>query len=150
VFALWVLCSLFFIIDLTRAQSNQETKSDQEVMVSEANYRSFENRLETVCQVLKIPGMSAAIVRDQELVWVSGFGYADLQNQVPATADTIYGLASVTKPVAAVLIMQLVEEGLVDLDAPISGYDVNLLGDQITVRHLMTHTSEGIPGTVHN
>ena len=41
--------------------------------------------LETVRQALKIPGMSAAVVQDQELVWAQGFGYADLENQVAAT-----------------------------------------------------------------
>jgi CubicO group peptidase (beta-lactamase class C family) len=114
-------------------------------------WEAFEADLETVRQALKIPGMSAAVVQDQELVWARGFGYADLENQVPATPHTPYGLASVTKPVAAVLIMQLVEEGLVDLDAPISDYGVSLASEGvITVRHLLTHTSEGVPGTVHD
>ena len=75
----------------------------------EANLDRFEAHLETIRQTLNIPGMSAAVVHDQELIWAKGFGYADLENQIPATPDTPYGLASVTKPVAAVLIMQLVE-----------------------------------------
>jgi CubicO group peptidase (beta-lactamase class C family) len=59
--------------------------------------------------MLKNSGMSAAVVQDQELIWASGFGYVDVENQIAAGPDTPYGLASVTKPVAAVLIMQLVE-----------------------------------------
>jgi CubicO group peptidase (beta-lactamase class C family) len=113
-------------------------------------FTSFETHLDTIRQALKIPGMSAAVVQNQELVWAAGFGYADLENQVVATPDTPYGLASVTKPVAAVLIMQLVEQGLVDLDAPLTQYGVNMDNDDITVRHLLTHTSEGVLGTVHN
>ena len=112
-------------------------------------FTDFANHLESVRQILKIPGMSAAIVEDQELVWAEGFGYANLENQIEASPDTPYGLASVTKPVAAVIIMQLVEEGLIDLDAPIANYGVTLLGNEITVRHLLTHTSEGIPGSKH-
>jgi CubicO group peptidase (beta-lactamase class C family)/uncharacterized membrane protein len=112
-------------------------------------FSSFANNLETVRETLKIPGMSVAVVQDQEVIFAQGFGYADLENQILATPDTPYGLASVTKPVAAVLMMQLVEEGLVDLDTPIADYGVNLLGDEITVRHLLTHTSEGVPGTQH-
>ena len=69
--------------------------------------------------MLKIPGMLVALVQDQQVIWAKGFGYADLENQVLATANTPYGLASVTKPITAVLIMQLVEEGIVDLDAGI-------------------------------
>ena len=113
-------------------------------------FPSFETHLEFIRQELKIPGMSAAIVKDHALVWATGFGYADLEHKVAATPDTPYGLASVTKPIGAVVIMQLVEEGLVDLDAPINQYGVDLGNDAITVRHLLTHTSEGIPGTEHH
>ncbi len=58
-------------------------------------------------------------------------------------------MASVTKSVAAIVLMQLVEEGLVNLDDPISDYGVNLEADGvITVKHVFNHTSEGNPGTV--
>jgi CubicO group peptidase (beta-lactamase class C family) len=95
--------------------------------------------------------MSAAVVQEQELIWAQGFGYADLENQVEATADTPYGLASVTKPIAATLLMQFVEEGLIDLDTPVRDYGVKIDSEGvITVRHLLTHVSEGVPGTTHN
>ena len=55
-----------------------------------------------------------------------------------------------TKPVAAVLIKQLVEEGLIDLDTPVSQYSVDLVGDVVTIQHLMPPTPEGVPGTTHN
>jgi CubicO group peptidase (beta-lactamase class C family) len=127
------------------------TSGQAESEIVGENLARFEDDLEVVRQMLKIPGMSAAVVQDQQLIWAKGFGYADLENQVLATADTPYGLASVTKPIAAVLIMQLVEEGVVDLDAGIEEYGVGILGQSgVTVRHLLTHTSEGIPGTKHN
>ncbi len=111
----------------------------------------FERNLDTIRQALKIPGMSAAVVRDQQLIWARGFGYADLENQVTATPDTPYGLASVTKPIAATLIMGLVEEGVIDLDAPVTRYGVEVPSEGVvTVRHLLTHTSEGIPGAAHD
>jgi CubicO group peptidase (beta-lactamase class C family) len=113
------------------------------------DFVALANRLDSVRQVLKIPGMSAAVVRDQELVWASGFGYADLETQTAAAPDTPYGLASVTKPIAAVLIMQLVEQGAINLDVPVSQYGVDAGDRGVTVRHLLTHTSEGKPGTTH-
>ena len=119
------------------------------VIESEAQvFAQFEAELEHLRQVLKIPGMSAAIVHNQELVWARGFGYADLENRIAATPDTPYHLASVTKPIAATIIMQLVEEGVLDLDDPVSRYGVHL-ESQGTVRvwHLLTHTSEGVPGS---
>jgi CubicO group peptidase (beta-lactamase class C family) len=51
---------------------------------------------------------------------------ADVENQLGATPDTPFGLASVTKPIAATLIMQLVEEGVIDLEASVSSYGVDL------------------------
>jgi CubicO group peptidase (beta-lactamase class C family) len=108
---------------------------------------AFEVELDAVRQEMKIPGMSAAIVKDGQLVWARGLGYADVENQIPATPDTPYHLASVTKTFAAVIIMQLVQEGKLSLDDPVSRYGVNLPeGDKVLVRHLMSHTSEGTPG----
>jgi CubicO group peptidase (beta-lactamase class C family) len=114
-------------------------------------FAQFENDLEYLRQQLKIPGFSAAVVKDQELVWARGFGYADLENQVEATPDTPYRLASVTKPIAATLLMQLVQEGILGLNDPISDYGVELESDGvIQVWHLLTHTSKGVPGTRHD
>ena len=118
------------------------TQTDAKVFVR------FEDEREDLREKYKIPGYSAAIVRNQELVWAKGFGYADLENKVEATPDTPYHLASVTKPIAATLIMQLVEEGMLDLDEPVSSYGVDIESPGVvTVRHLLTHTSEGIPGS---
>ena len=114
-------------------------------------FSQFEGELEGLRQQLRIPGFSAAVVADGEMVWAKGFGFADLENQVAATPDTPYRLASVTKPIAATLVMQLVEEGLLDLEDPVSKYGVDLeSGVEIRVWHLLTHTSEGIPGTHHD
>ena len=108
---------------------------------------AFEAELENLRQQMKIPGMSAAVVKDGKLIWARGFGYADVENGIPATAETPYHLASVTKTFAAAVIMQLVQEGKLSLDDPVSRYGVNLPeGNAVLVRHLMSHTSEGTPG----
>jgi len=131
----------------TTTPTTTEMATEEDAQV----FAQFEDELESLRQQLKIPGMSAAIVQDQQLVWAKGFGYADLENQVEANPDTPYRLASVTKPVAATLIMQLVEEGLLDLDDPVSKYGVHLESEGVVrVWHLLTHTSEGVPGTRHN
>jgi CubicO group peptidase (beta-lactamase class C family) len=80
----------------------------------------FSTELDILRQEHKIPGMSAAVVRDQKVVYARGFGYADLQNQVLATEHTPYNLASCTKPIAAVVLMRLVETGQLDLDIPMA------------------------------
>lgn len=105
--------------------------------------------LEEVRLALGIPGMAAAVVEDGEIIWAEGFGLADVDDGVAAAPDTPFGLASVTKPIAATLLMQLVEEGLVDLDRPASDYGADL-DSTVTARHLLTHTSEGTPGAIHD
>ncbi len=112
--------------------------------------QGFVAQLDSIRVELRIPGMAAAIAQGDEIVWSRGFGLADVENGRPATDTTSFYVASVTKSVAAIILMQLVEEGLVDLDDPISEYGVSLEANGVvTVRHVFNHTSEGTPGTVH-
>lgn len=106
----------------------------------------FEQQVESVRGRLKIPGLSVAIVKDQELLWAKGFGFADLENRVPATPDTLYSIASLTKTFAATLVMQLVEQGKLDLDEPVSHYSTDFKDDSVRIKHLLSHTSSGTPG----
>jgi len=107
----------------------------------------FEAEMEELRRQMRIPAFSAAIVKDQKLIWSQGFGYADLDKKVEATSSTPYHLASLTKPVAAAILMQLVEEGRLGLDDPVSQYGIQIKGPGVVrVRHLLTHTSHGKPG----
>lgn len=99
--------------------------------------------LETFMDTTHVPGLSAAIAIDGEVVWTDGFGHADLAHQVPATEDTRFRIASISKPVAATVAMMLVEDGQLDLDAPIRSY-LPLFPekrDTITTRQLLSHTA---------
>ncbi len=94
----------------------------------------------------QIPGLSIALVDDQKTVWAQGFGLADSQNKRPATAATIYRIGSVSKLFTDIAIMQLVERGELNLDAPVSEYLPNFrprnpFGPPITLRELMSHRS---------
>jgi CubicO group peptidase (beta-lactamase class C family) len=112
-----------------------------------ARIASFETQLESLRQELKIPAYSAAIVKNQKVIWAKGFGYADVENKIPATEHTAYHLASLTKTFASTILMQLVQEGKIKLDDPVSKYGIMLESDGvIRVRHLLSHTSEGNPG----
>ncbi|HKA17144.1 MAG TPA: serine hydrolase [Blastocatellia bacterium] len=107
----------------------------------------FEKTLDGIRERLKIPAMSCAIVKDQKVVWARGFGYADLDNKVPATEHTSYHLASLTKTFASTILMQLIQDGKVKLDDPVSKYGILLESEGvIRVKHLFSHTSEGNPG----
>lgn len=89
------------------------------------------------------PGISVAVAAGGEVVFSSAAGFADLANRVPATPATVYNIGSVSKVIAAVAVMQLVERGLVDLHVPIQTYvpAFPASGKPVTVWHVMTHTS---------
>lgn len=111
----------------------------------------------------RIPGLSAVVVQDGRVVFRRGFGFANLEKRIRATPDTPYNIASVTKPISAVVALRLVEEGRLDLDrllktnAQFAGFcdefrqqesifARDLRCDGLTTRHLLTHTVRGAPG----
>lgn len=95
----------------------------------------------------KFPALSIALVDDQHVVWAKGFGYQDRDHKVPATAETVYRVGSVSKLFTDVAIMQLVEAGKLDLDAPLVKYVLDFKPvykpehKPITLRMLMAHHS---------
>ncbi len=93
------------------------------------------------------PGISIGVQQGGEVVFAGGFGYADLENEVPATADTVYRIGSVTKQFTAAAAMLLVEEGKLDLSSDLREYlpDYDTQGFEVTVERLLNHTS-GIKG----
>src|SRR5437868_3232115 len=70
----------------------------------------------------QLPAFSIALVDDQTVVWAQGFGYRDPDRKIPATAHTVYRVGSVSKLFTDIGIMQMVENGKVDLDAAIEKY----------------------------
>jgi CubicO group peptidase (beta-lactamase class C family) len=90
-----------------------------------------------------IPGLSVAVADDFSLVFSEGFGMADLEHSVPATRETVYRLASISKPITAVAALQLMDRGRLDLDAPVRKYVPDFPEKKwpVTIRHLLTHTS---------
>ncbi len=98
-----------------------------------------------------VEGLSIALVDDQHVVWAKGFGYADQENNIPATADTLYRVGSISKLFTDMAAMQLVEQGKLDIDQPLKNYIPNFSiktrypgAAEITPRQLMTHHS-GLP-----
>ena len=106
----------------------------------------FRTRLEQLRVVGHIQSISAVIAKDQSIVWSSSFVGSGGTSQVGDT--TVFHLASLTKPLASTVILQLVDEGKVSLDDPVSKYGIVLSSTgTVLVRHLLSHTSAGTPGT---
>ncbi|HTU89296.1 MAG TPA: serine hydrolase domain-containing protein, partial [Gemmataceae bacterium] len=120
------------------------------VVEAAKNYQTVAERLtafvEREVHAKKLPALSIALVDDQRIVWARGFGFADPQAKISATADTIYRVGSVSKLFTDVAVMQLVERGVLDLDAPITTYLPDFkpgspFDKPITLRQMMAHRS---------
>ncbi len=97
------------------------------------------------------PGLSIGIVYNQELIWAKGYGFADLDNQIPATPSTVYRIGSISKVFTATAILQLRDAGKLQLDDPVVRHlpwfkikNPYADGPTITIWHLLTHTA-GLP-----
>ena len=88
-----------------------------------------------------IPGLSLTVAVDGKIVYSEGFGFADLEERVPAWPSTKFRIGSISKPLTAVCLMELVEAGKIDLDAPVQKYVPSFpdKGAPITVRMVAGH-----------
>ncbi|MBL8271683.1 serine hydrolase domain-containing protein [Steroidobacter sp.] len=114
-------------------------------------FESIRQAIRDGMQEQNIPSYAVAVAQDGKIVWEEAFGWADRERRIPATVNTIYSLASVSKPMTGTALMTLVQAGKIDLDRPINDYlgaaklrarvgDVN----QATVRRVANHTA-GLP-----
>jgi CubicO group peptidase (beta-lactamase class C family) len=123
--------------------------------ISRGDYAPVKKYLESLIaremKTGKIVGLSIVLIDDQNVVWERGFGFADKERKLPATSETIYRLGSVSKLFTSTAVMQLAEQGKLDIDKPVETYlpefsiksrftDVHA----ITPRNIMTHHS-GLP-----
>jgi CubicO group peptidase (beta-lactamase class C family) len=92
------------------------------------------------------PGAAVGVVRHGELIYQGCFGLADVEWRQPVTSDTVFALASLSKPLTAITVVLLARDGLIDLDAAVGDYRPDYAGPgrAALIRHLLTHTS-GIP-----
>src|SRR5262245_42208957 len=93
-------------------------------------------------QKYKIPGLALLVVQKGQIVKEKGYGFANLELQVPVKPETIFQSGSVGKQFTAMAVMMLVEEGKIGLDDPLTKYfsDAPATWKQVTVRELLSHT----------
>lgn len=107
----------------------------------------FDNRIKFLMKVGHTPSLSACIVKNDSVLWSKSYGYYNLKNKLLASQDTIYMIASISKMFAAFAIMQLYEQGLLNLDDNINDYlpftiaNPNYPDVNITFRMLLAHQS---------
>lgn len=98
-------------------------------------------------ETYQVPAASVALIQDGEITYAEGFGIANEETELAATGDTIYNVASIAKIVTAWGTLKLVEEGKLDLDAPVSQYltrwelPPSEFNDEVTIRRILSHTA---------
>lgn len=105
-------------------------------------FKKLSSYLQTYIDYKRIPSISAGVYRKDKIYWLDAKGLIDLENFVPAKNSSLYRIASITKSITAVAVMQLYEKGLIDLDAEINTYVPYFPKKKwkLTVRHILTHT----------
>ncbi|MDQ2902113.1 MAG: beta-lactamase family protein [Chloroflexota bacterium] len=112
------------------------------------NIYQLEQHIEEQMQAAQVPGLALAIVKDQAVIYARGFGVTSVEDSgVPVTPQTLFRIASVTRPLTGTALMRLVEQGKLDLDRPLKHYIDWLtfheagIEEQVSLRMLLSHTS---------
>jgi CubicO group peptidase (beta-lactamase class C family) len=157
---------MLFLLVLTASPCVAGEQIRLPVGTTPSDIPAFVQRLDTLRKTADIPGLSVAVVRDREIVLALGLGYADLEQRIPATAETPYNIASVAKPLSAVVALRLAEMKVLDLDRPMADYSEwaefctefsqqpSIFASELrcqptihTLRHLLSHTATSTPGS---
>jgi serine beta-lactamase-like protein LACTB len=138
--------SCFLLISLGAATACAAEPNTPAAKEYEAAAAALEKMIQREVADKGLPALSIALVDDQKIVWSKGYGFADPAAKKPATAQTVYRVGSVSKLFTDLAVMQLVERGALDLDAPVTKYlpdfkPVNRFGKDLTLRMLMSHRS---------
>ena len=139
------ICILLFVCCSTAAMAQKNSTDYTDAL------HLLDRWVEAERDYKHLPGLSASITKDQEVLWSKAYGLSNVTNKVPATVSTIYSICSISKLFTAIAIMQLYDEGKLRLDDPIETIlkDFNLKqqfkdSGPITIRSLLTHSS-GLP-----
>ncbi len=133
------IVTIAWTVDTPAARAEQPARTRYAAAIAR-----LEQRIAREMKDKALPAVSIALVEDQEIVWAKGFGYADPTAKTPATEQTVYRVGSVSKLFTDIAVMQLVEQGQIDLDAPVTAYlpdfqPKNPFTTPITLRQLMSH-----------
>lgn len=109
--------------------------------------KDFTKDLGEIQEILHVPGLTAGIIQGDSLIWQHASGWANLEREIPVNPETLFPIASVTKPFAAILLMQLVAEGKIDLEERVWKFLPQArIPSEIKIKHVLSHTSQGYVG----
>lgn len=134
------------IVSLLLLAATAFTSAQQPVFTPYGIVPLLDAYLEALRQQAGIPGMSAAIVRDGGVLWEKGYGLQNVTTRERATPATPYVLGDASGTIAAVLLLQCVEQGHLALDRPLGQYGIDIPEKQATLRDLLSHRQNEAQG----
>lgn len=120
---------------------------------NELDFTQLDIKLDSIMEQYKIPGMQLAIMQDDRIIYKQSYGFSNKELQQKVTDTSLFRIASISKPITAIAILKLAEEGILDLDQTVFGEKNTVLGTdfgkspytdkvcRITIRHLLEHKS---------
>src|SRR5258708_7946590 len=155
--SLWITAFLAFLSfnlpAFARNDSSAASKSARkktQTPVPKPALDGFDDFLTQVLKDWKVPGVAVGVVQNGKMILLKGYGYRDVEKQLPVTPNTLFAVGSITKSFTVTLLGMEMDEGKVDWDKPVRSYlpDFRMydpvLTEQMLVRDLITHRS-GLP-----
>jgi CubicO group peptidase (beta-lactamase class C family) len=145
-----MICISIILLSTATPISHPVAQSGQVAADINGIIEKYQQEIPQHMQQDNIPGLAIAIVDDQGILWNQGFGYTDWDQQIPVTQDTLFSIQSMSKSFTATAALFAAQDGLVDLDAPITEYlpdfHINSIFEEhpeqkITLRMLLSHTA---------
>ena len=141
-----------FSSDFTVVVEAEDGSTQNYSFTVESNFSEFDSAVEAVRSKYNAPGLQIAITKDEKLVYTNNYGFSNLDNTEPVTNNSLFRVASISKPITAITILKMADDGLLSLSDTVFGgngilgtdfgtppYKTNI--ENITVMHLLDHTS---------
>ncbi|DAC72432.1 MAG TPA: hypothetical protein DSN98_05180 [Thermoplasmata archaeon] len=142
-----IILSVLLLLPVLSAATSVQPTDKQGISYPSNNDSSFDRLITMLLKIGHYPGMSACLVHNTTVVWAKGYGQYDIEAHKPATEQTIYIVASITKTITSTALMQLYEQGYFSLDDDVNTYlpfalrNPNFPNDPITIRMILSHSS---------
>ncbi|PAK53813.1 hypothetical protein CHH75_09070 [Paenibacillus sp. 7541] len=137
-----IAITLFALLNFILVSSAEADESVQNEQYEASVFFEVDAYIAREMKRQRLPGLALGIVKDDRILYLKGYGHADSSGR-PVTPETPFGIGSIGKSITAMAILQLVERGEIELDAPIQRYILNKFNgaESITVRQLLNQTS---------
>ena len=141
-------CAGAILLTIVAAWTVAARQQSQAAEVTPQTVDEFKAAATQVLRDTRVPGAGISLVRSDGVEWEGGLGYADRDTQTPVTADTHFRVGSISKTFVAMALVQLAEDGVVDLDAPVEEIAPEVAidnpwrdTDPVRIIHLLQHTA---------